>query len=600
MNEPEKNRVLIHSTSSSIAIPVNSLHSSDQTFYNRHSEGNWARRTFSSLYQYIPGVVDPHSKSVQICSKLFIILYLFTFLLQTLFMFLQQSKQDSNCIIGVSTLGAVWSTLLDLTNIIFLLHIMFKFRVASIDPESRVLVYDPKKVALNYLFGYFIFDLILFLPLPQKFYEWILKMSNWSSGPIGVIYFLQYLVLLCRLLSMIADQSTSAFVYESWLSKFVVNLLAFFLFSHVVGSLWYYFALNRVGQCLVNACGEPWCLKYIICEPRNQSGNFKDDPTSWKKWKNNNKATACFAPHGFDYGIYGPVVSLMKKSNLPMRYIYSLFWGFQQISTMAGNQTPSFFVVEVLFTMFISAAGLLLFSLLIGNIQNFLQALGRRKLKMSVRGLDVEQWMSHRRLPEELKRQIRVSERYNWLATRGVNELMLLENLPEDLQRDIRRHLFKFDKKFPFVALMNESILDAIRERMKQKTYIEGSRILVCGGLIDKMVFIVQGKLESIEEDESVVPLSEGDVCGEELVTLCLEHYVLNRDGEKFRIPAQKLLSKRIVRCLTNVEAFTLSAADLEEVFSFYSGLLIRNPLVQGAIKKESLYPQSLSRSKSY
>ena len=39
------------------------------------------------------------------------------------------------------------------------------------------------------------------------------------------------------------------------------------------------------------------------------------------------------------------------------------------------------------------------------------------------------------------------AEQYNWAVTRGVNEEMLLQNLPEDLQRDIRRHLFKFVKK---------------------------------------------------------------------------------------------------------------------------------------------------------
>ncbi|KAK1381035.1 hypothetical protein POM88_027779 [Heracleum sosnowskyi] len=82
--------------------------------------------------------------------------------------------------------------------------------------------------------------------------------------------------------------------------------------------------------------------------------------------------------------------------------------GFQQISTLDGNQTPDLFVVEVLFTMFITATGLL-----------FLQALGRRSLQKSVRGLHVEQWMSHRQLLEELKRQIRESEGYNWLATGG-------------------------------------------------------------------------------------------------------------------------------------------------------------------------------------
>ncbi|KAL1803944.1 hypothetical protein ACET3Z_032591 [Daucus carota] len=133
---------------------------------------------------------------------------------------------------------------------------------------------------------------------------------------------------------------------------------------------------------------------------------------------------------------------------------------------------------------------------------------------------------------------------------------------------------------------------------MEQKNYIKGSRILVHGGLIDKMVFIGQGKLESIGEAEHVIPLSEGDFCGEELVTLCLEHYILNRDRE-FKIPVQKLLSKRTVQCLTDVEAFILRAADLEEVFSVYSELLIRNPLVQGAIEKKPLYPKTLPRSRS-
>lgn len=81
---------------------------------------------------------------------------------------------------------------------------------------------------------------------------------------------------------------------------------------------------------------------------------------------------------------------------------------------------------------------------------------------------------------------------------------------------------------------MDEPILDAICERLRQKTYIKGSRILVPGGLIDKMVFIVRGKLESIGEDMNIVPLSEGDVCGEELLTRCLEHSSVNRGTSAF------------------------------------------------------------------
>ena len=55
-------------------------------------------------------------------------------------------------------------------------------------------------------------------------------------------------------------------------------------------------------------------------------------------------------------------------------------------------------------------------------------------------------------------------------------------------------------------------------------------------------------------------------------------------DGKKVRLPGHRLLSNRTVRCLTNVEAFSLRAADLEEVTSLFTRFL-RNPHVQGAIR---------------
>ncbi|XP_074338812.1 putative cyclic nucleotide-gated ion channel 20, chloroplastic [Apium graveolens] len=351
---------------------------------------------------------------------------------------------------------------------------------------------------------------------------------------------------------------------------------------------------KRLNHCLRNVCSQFWCFKYLYCGQENGNGRYKDDPASRKKWKDNTNATACFGPGNFNNGIYVQAVGLTTETNLPIRYLYSLFWGFQQISTMAGNQIPAFFVLEVIFTMFITATGLVLFSLLIGNMQNFLQALGRKSLEMSVRRLDIEQWMSLRQVPEELRKQARESERFNWAATRGLNESTLLENLPEDLQRNIRRHAYYFVERFPTFALMDDSILDAIRERLKHKTYIKGSKILVCGGLVDKMVFIVRGKVESIGEDNNTVILSEGNVCGEELITSCLVYFGINRDGKRIRIPVYKLVSSKMVRCLTNVDAYTLQAADLTEVIGLYSGNLTRIPYDQGVTRKVSAYRKGL------
>ena len=49
--------------------------------------------------------------------------------------------------------------------------------------------------------------------------------------------------------------------------------------------------------------------------------------------------------------------------------------------------------------------------------------------------------MRHRQLPHELRERVRRFIQYKWLATRGVNEESILEVLPADLRRDIKRHL---------------------------------------------------------------------------------------------------------------------------------------------------------------
>ncbi|KAH7529420.1 hypothetical protein FEM48_Zijuj05G0182200 [Ziziphus jujuba var. spinosa] len=483
----------------------------------------WARRIFSFMSPYIPGVMNPHAEVIQKWNKFFVIACLVAIFMDPLFFFLLSVRQDHKCIVINWPMTSVMVSFRSLYDIIYLLHILLQFKLAYVAPESRVvgageLVDHPKKIARNYLHGYFLLDLFNVLPLPQIMILLIVPKSlglsgaNYAKNLLRAAILVQYGPRLYRFLPLLAGQSPSGFIFESAWANFIINLLTFVLSGHVVGSCWYLF-------------------------------------------------------------------------------------GLQQISTLAGNQTPSYFVWEVLFTMTIIGLGLLLFALLIGNMQNFLQALGKRRLEMSLRRRDVEQWMSHRRLPEELRRRVRQAERYNWAATRGVNEEILLENLPEDLQRDIRRHLFMFIKKVRIFSLMDEHILDAICERLRQKTYIGGSKILYRGCLIEKMVFIVRGKMESIGEDGIVVPLSEGDVCGEELLTWCLEHYSVNKDGKKIRLPGQRLLSTRSVQCLTNVEVFSLRAADIEEVTSLFLRFL-RNPRVQGAIRYESPYWRGLAATR--
>jgi len=55
-------------------------------------------------------------------------------------------------------------------------------------------------------------------------------------------------------------------------------------------------------------------------------------------------------------------------------------------------------------------------------------------------------------------------------------------------------------------------------------------------------------------------------------------------DGRRVRVPGQKLLSNRTVRCLTNVEVLSLRAQNLEEVTILFTRFF-RSLRVQGALR---------------
>ncbi|KAK1406405.1 hypothetical protein QVD17_41702 [Tagetes erecta] len=568
---------------------------------------SWVREKLSLIKHFRFGVMNPHAKFVQTWNQFVLISCLIAIFVDPLFFYLLSVEKGHKCIVFNWQMTKIIVIFRSLTDFIYLIHMLVQFRLAFVSPESRVvgagdLVDDPRKIALHYLSKFFFFDLFIVLPLPQIIVLLILPNvvassgANFAKNLLRSAVLVQYIPRLFRFLPLLAGQSPTNFIFESAWANFFINLLTFVLAGHVVGSCWYLFGLQRVNQCLRDAChksGFVNCKKLIDCGHGGSSMRFKED-SIWNDWKKNVNASACFEKDGFPYGIYVNAVNLTTENSVITRYTYSFFWGFQQISTLAGNQVPSYFVWEVLFTMGIIGLGLLLFALLIGNMQNFLQGLGRRRLEMSLRRRDVEQWMSHRHLPEDLRKKVRDSERYNWAATRGVDEEVLMENLPEDLQRDIRRHLFKFVKKVRIFAVMDEPILDAICERLRQKTYIKEGTTLYGGGFVTKMVFIVRGKMESIGEDGNKVSLCEGDVCGEELLGWCLEHSSLNGDTSNQKKAGYKLVSKRTVKCLSNVEAFVLRAADLEDVTTLFAGFL-RNHRVQMAIRNVSPYWRGLA-----
>uniref|UniRef100_A0A7N0TNG6 Cyclic nucleotide-binding domain-containing protein n=1 Tax=Kalanchoe fedtschenkoi TaxID=63787 RepID=A0A7N0TNG6_KALFE len=465
-------------------------------------------------------ILDPDSDIVAHWNHIFLSTCLIALFIDPLYFYLPSLGNDDNnpaspptCLTTSNGHALLVTFLRSIADLFFLLHMTMKFRTAFVAPSSRVfgrgeLVMDPREIAKRYLRSNFIIDLAASLPLPQ-----------------------------------------------------------------VLGASWYLLAIGRQYSCWRQECDREdseigtCLLKFLDCRT-------KDDPDR-QYWLNATNVIAnCNARSDtikFKYGMFEDAftknvgtVSFIKK------YFYCLWWGLKNLSSYGQTLDTSTYIGETTFCILICIGGLVLFSLLIGNMQTYLQSMTVKLEEWRVKRRDTEEWMRHRHLPPELQERVRRFVQYQWLATRGVNEESILQSLPLDLRREIQRHLcLGLVRRVPFFAQMDDQLLDAICERLVSSLNTQGTYIVREGDPVSEMLFIIRGELESSTTDGgrlgfyNSIKLRPGDFCGEELLTWALV------PNSTLNLPS----STRTAKALTEVEAFALRAEDLKFVAAQFKRL---------------------------
>ncbi|KAF5470717.1 hypothetical protein F2P56_011214 [Juglans regia] len=290
----------------------------------------------------------------------------------------------------------------------------------------------------------------------------------------------------------------------------------------------------------------------------------------WSKLSN--VSNLCNPDNSFyQFGIYGDaLISSVTSSSFFNKYFYCLWWGLKNLSSLGQNLSTSTYVGEIVFAIIVATLGLVLFGLLIGNMQTYLQSVTVRFEEWRSKKTDTEQWMHHRQLPPELRQSVRKYNEYKWVATRGVEEEALLRGLPMDLRRDIKRHLcLDLVRRVPLFDQMEERMLDAICERLKPALCTQGTFLVREGDPVNEMVFILRGHLDPFTTGGgragffNSCRIGPGDFCGEELVTWALDA------SSSPVLPS----STRTIKAITEVEAFAIEAEDLKFVAAQYRKL---------------------------
>ncbi|KAI8573645.1 hypothetical protein RHMOL_Rhmol01G0293200 [Rhododendron molle] len=536
-------------------------------------------RVFSEDYERVKEkILDPRGQTIHRWNKIFLVACLVSLFVDPLFFYLPEVRGNVCIEIGMS-LEAALTTIRSIADVFYAIQIFVKFRTAYVAPSSRVfgrgeLVIDSSKIASRYIRRSFWIDFIAALPLPQVLI-WIIIPSlggSTTANTKNVLRFFLIFQYLPRLflifpLSTQIVKATGGVTAAAWTGA-AYNLMLYMLASHILGACWYLLSIERQEACWRYACSS---------EKKSCNAGFFDchevndpDRTAW--FNSSDIKNICDPNIGsYPFGIFGDAVaSRVTSSSFISKYFYCLWWGLKNLSCLGQTLETTTYVGEISFAIIIAILGLVLFALLIGNMQTYLQSTTIRLEEWRIQRTDTEQWMHHRQLPPELRQSVRKYDQYKWVATRGVDEEKLLKGLPMDLRRDIKRHLcYDLVRRVPLFDQMDERMLDAICERLKPALCTQGTSLVREGDPVNEMLFIIRGNLDSYTTNGgrtgffNSCHIGPGDFCGEELLTWALD------PRPSVILPS----STRTVRAISEVEAFALRAEDLKFVASQYRRL---------------------------
>ncbi|KHN21507.1 Putative cyclic nucleotide-gated ion channel 15, partial [Glycine soja] len=562
-------------------IPEPSSNMAQKKVTGKFLKARMLSRVFSEDYDRVNRrVLDPRGQTIHRWNKIFLVACLASLFVDPLFFYLPVVRDEVCIDIGI-TIEVILTLVRSVVDVFYVFQILMKFRTAFVAPSSRVfgrgeLVVGYYKIAFRYLRKGFWLDFVAALPLPQVLI-WIvipaLRGSTMANTKNVLRFFIifQYiprLVLIFPLSSQIV-KATGVVTETAWAGA-AYNLMLYMLASHILGACWYLLSIERQEACWRSVCD----LEKSFCQYGFFDCHRVKDALRVSWFMASNITNLC-SPNANDdfyqFGIYADAVtSKVTSSAFFNKYFFCLWWGLRNLSSLGQGLLTSTHVGEIMVAIVVATLGLVLFALLIGNMQTYLQSTTVRLEEWRVKRTDTEQWMHHRQLPPELRETVRKYDQYKWLATRGVDEEALLKGLPVDLRRDIKRHLcLDLVRGVPLFDQMDERMLDAICERLKPALCTEGTFLVREGDPVNEMLFIIRGHLDSYTTNGgragffNSCRIGPGDFCGEELLTWALD------PRPSVILPS----STRTVKSISEVEAFALIAEDLKFVASQFRRL---------------------------
>ncbi|XP_074659135.1 cyclic nucleotide-gated channel rod photoreceptor subunit alpha-like [Tubulanus polymorphus] len=213
-----------------------------------------------------------------------------------------------------------------------------------------------------------------------------------------------------------------------------------------------------------------------------------------------------------------------KTEDLVFRstYIRTLYWATMTLTTIGGTNVPVT-TIEYIFTGVTFLIGVFVFAAVVGNVGDVISNMNAARQEFQSRMDQIKFYMNHRRVPEVLQNRVKRWADYSWSRTQAMDEISMLEMLPERIRTEIAIHVhLETLKKVKIFEECEIGLLHELVLKLRAQIYSPGDYICRTGEIGREMYIINHGKVEILVNNSTapggkmvVASLSEGNYFGE-------------------------------------------------------------------------------------
>ncbi|XP_055839595.1 potassium voltage-gated channel subfamily H member 8 isoform X2 [Episyrphus balteatus] len=369
---------------------------------------------------------------------------------------------------------------------LFIVDILLNFRTTFVSSKGEV-VSDSKLIAINYLRGWFVVDLLAALPFDHLYAS---DLYNGEESHIHLVK-LTRLLRLARLLQKLDRYSQYTALVLTLL------MLCFSLVAHWLACIW-----------------------YVIAEKENMIND-----------------------NGWDIGWMHSLSERLKVpiSNITNSEAYStaLYFTFTSLTSVGFGNVSANTTAEKVFTILMMLIGALMHAVVFGNVTAIIQRMYSRRslyeskwrdLKdfialhqvrmgnciriMNSHNLKREYTNSPALMPKELKQRIEDYFQTSWSLNHGIDIYETLREFPEELRGDVSMHLHREILQLPIFEAASQGCLKLLSLHIKTNFCAPGEFLIHRGDALNYIYYLCNGSMEVIKDEMVVAILGKGDLVG--------------------------------------------------------------------------------------